>query len=256
MAVRAHDFLWGIRGSVRDRRSGTFRRHYERGILDVLAACERSGAPFWFTEGTLIGLLRHGRNDVPELANPTDDDVDVMVETGAHEAWLEVSEGVRRDLLSRGWSDSAPWGSRLSTSRSPGARQDKLKLRLLDPGNPRVWTHVDFHSYLLRPGASFAESHGTPDEYPFEHWAGRMPVTLIHPMRQCACHGRTAPCVRDPIAVLRGWHGAEYARSDLAFPPGKLTPGQRASIEASIRELDARDMASFAPLLVPKDVAQ
>ena len=78
-----------------------FRDLYERAINDVLDALDVVGVTDWLTEGTLIGLLRYGRNDNPATRRSVDHDVDVMV---------EVVSPVERDRLAvelsghrRGW---------------------------------------------------------------------------------------------------------------------------------------------------------
>jgi hypothetical protein len=220
-------------------RSPVFRALYARAVRDVVEACEASGAPFWFTEGTLIWMLRYGCNEARELRDLVDDDVDVMFETASHEEWIARSDEVWARLRERGWSRR----TRRSTSSRPGARPDKMQVWLHGPGLHRV--HADVHSYLRDASAGVAVSHGDAQSYPFQRWGGRLPLDFIHPLATALCYGRPVPCANRPLELLEGWNGGEYSRHCIAVPLFPLSGAQAREIRDAALELDARGHRSM-----------
>ena len=159
---------------------------------EVLDALEALGSTFWLTEGTLIGLLRHGRNDSAATGRVVDHDVDVMIEMDGQEDWESIARTVRRFLEERGWS-RATLGS---TSRATGARADRLRIWRRGRGFAR--TKCDIHSYVADRGREIALSHGDADSYPFQRWGGFLPLALVELLRRCRCYERTAPVSKRP----------------------------------------------------------
>lgn len=227
----------GLGAAYRWNRERRFGDLFRIAILDVCDVMEAVGATYWFTEGTLIALLRYGKNE-PEV----DDDIDIMVEARDHEHWLQIAEAVRRGLAARGWT----WGKIYPTYHKPGARADKMQCHFTKYG---CRTHLDLHSYFLDKEKKAVFSHGTGDSYPFQFWGGYCPETLIYPLAKCLCYGRSVPCPNRPLDILRGWHGGEYKDSNLAYPPGKVSDEMRELIEARAKELDAQGFHSMLPEL-------
>jgi hypothetical protein len=119
----------------RGLRSVAFRDLYERAINDVLRALDIVEVTYWVTEGTLIGLLRYGRNDHPATRRSVDHDVDVMVEVASPAEWERVAVELSHHLGAAGWSDF----QMMTTSLDAAGRRDKLRgwlrgTRFLGPG--------------------------------------------------------------------------------------------------------------------------
>lgn len=212
-------------------RSPAFRELYARAVRDVVEACEQAGATFWFTEGTLIWMLRYGRNETQALRDVVDDDVDLMIETASHAEWIARSEELWSRLRERGWRRR----TRSSTSKARGARPDKMQVWLRGRRLHRL--NADIHSYLRDLSAGVAVSHGDAHSYPFQHWGGRLPLELIHPLATALCYGRPVPCPNRPLELLEGWNGGEYAGHCVAVPLFPLTLAEARELRTSALEL-------------------
>ncbi len=243
-----YELSWSVRSWFQDNNAPAFQAHYQRACADVLAACAAADLTVFAIEGTLIGLLRYGRNGLPGVQPWVDDDVDLMSVTATPDEWITKSAAVRTTLLARGWTDSMRRTSWMSTADQPGTRTDKLKLRLFS-GHPRIWTHLDLHNCVSPPDGTHLISHDLPDAYPFQTWQGRLPRDLVFPLRQARCYAQTAPVPQQPLTILRGWNGGEYAQGNLLYPRQPLDPAQRQAVIDSVRALDAAGHASFAELL-------
>jgi hypothetical protein len=220
-------------------RSPAFRALYARAMRDVVESCEAAGATFWFTEGTLIWMLRYGRNDPSGIRDVVDDDVDLMIETATHEEWLARSEELWARLRERGWRHR----TRSSTSRARGARPDKMQVWLRGPRLHRL--NADVHSYLRDEAAGVAISHGDAHSYPFQRWGGRLPLGLVHPLAAALCYGRPVPCPNRPLELLEGWNGGEYAGHCVAVPLFPLTRAAARELRDSAAALAGRGFRSM-----------
>jgi hypothetical protein len=220
-------------------RTAAFRRLYEAAIHDVLEVLESVGAPYWVTEGTLIELLRYGRNHPPETGRAVDHDVDAMVEVRAPEAWPPLATAIGSELAVRGWIVE-PLGS---TSSQAGARRDRL--RAWRRGDRWTCTRCDLHGYVAEPSRGIAWSHAEAVSYPFQHWGGFVPLEMIHPLGMCRCYERTASVPHRPVELLQGWNDQEYARPCIALPRRRAGPRERALVVDYAERLDAMGFQSF-----------
>jgi hypothetical protein len=220
-------------------RSAAFKTLYQASIMDVVDVCEEVGSPYWFTEGTLIGLLRYGANCHESREQSVDDDIDVMVEVQDQEAWIKTKKLLIAGLEKRGWGG---FYERTTSSAKKG-RIDKMQMWKRAGRN--IVTHVDFHSYFANK--KFAHSHAEPNSYPFQHWGDKLPISMLYPIKKCLCYGREVPCPNDAISILKGWNGGEYEDSNLAFPLEKVTEQERQAIIQKAKELDKKGYASMMP---------
>lgn len=212
---------------------------YEQAIKTVLAALERHQATYWVTEGTLIGLLRYGRNDHIATGRTVDHDVDIMVEVSSLAEWENLSFTLSRDLASAGWRNF-----RLMTTAPeiPG-RRDKLQGWLRGARYSR--TRCDIHSYIVDVARTVGISHDVPWCYPFQRWNGRLPLELVHPLGTVRCYDRAAPAPRRALEVLRDWNDGEYDHDCLALPRRHLRRGEVSAIVAIANQLDANGFLSM-----------
>jgi hypothetical protein len=212
---------------------------YERAIHDVLEILDVLALTYWVTEGTLIELLRFGRNHPPESGRYVDHDVDAMIELDRLDDWLPVAAQIATMLSRRGWIPEPL----LSTASNSGARRDWLRCWL----RGRRWTvtRCDLHSYVADRASGIAWVHEDGVGYPFQRWGGAVPLDLIHPMGRCLCYERTAPAPCRPVDLLRDWNDGEYERPCLALPRRRATARETALIVDYSRRLDALGVQSF-----------
>lgn len=230
--------LWIKMRLHRRMKSLDFKRLYEESIRDIVEVCEELKVVYWFTEGTLIGLLRYGANHHESRELSVDDDIDVMIEVANHEDWIRVKEQIRHVLEQKGWTNVYE----RTTSSSKKGRVDKIQLWMYKFGS---FTHVDFHSYFVDPQKEVAFSHKEPNSYPFQYWQGNLPVEFIHPFKRASCYGLVVPCPNKAVELLKGWNGGEYLDSCLAFPPGKTSAEERKIISDCSDDLEKNGFASM-----------
>jgi hypothetical protein len=228
----------------RGLRSVAFRDLYERAINDVLRALDIVEVTYWVTEGTLIGLLRYGRNDHPATRRSVDHDVDVMVEVASPAEWERVAVELSHHLGAAGWSDF----QMMTTSLDAAGRRDKLRGWLRGTRFSR--TRCDIHSYVVDEERFVAISHDRGVCYPFQRWSGRLPLSLVHPLGRVRCYQRAAPAPRRPFEILRGWNDGEYDHECLALPRRRLGLEEISTIIAITHELDADGFLSMKDELV------
>lgn len=219
-------------------RSANFKKLYEASIKDVIEVCKEVGVTYWFTEGTLIGLLRYGSNTHESRERSIDDDIDLMIEATDQEDWIKTKKRLIVGLEARGWGGLYE----RTTSSSKSGRIDKMQLWRYAFDSK---THVDFHSYFVTEDYAF--SHEEPNSYPFQYWDGKLPISMLYPMKKCLCYGQEVPCPNDPINLLKGWNGGEYEDSNIAFPLGKVTEEARTAIIEMAEALDQKGYASMKP---------
>lgn len=245
-----HDsFIWTAQSWLRDKKSATFIHHHNAAMKEVLNACAELKLNFWAIEGTLIALLRYGHLGKSGENPSIDDDIDLMVAHESHEAWTTAALGLRETLLRQGWEDAFRAGPLLSTSDTPGARRDKLKLRKFSAKSRRIWTHLDLHSGIISNCRNYLISHDTTHDYPFQQWNGRLPWDWISPLRTARFNDQTCPVPQRSIEILAGWNNGEYDEKTLLYPLRPLGVEERRHIDRSVTELDQAGYASFASLL-------
>jgi hypothetical protein len=197
-------------------RSAAFKRLYEEAILEALGVLDGASRIYWVAEGTLIALLRFGRNGHPRRGRVVDEDIDVMIEVSGQDEWVDVAAGLRDRLRTVGWYGA----EMLSTAPEIGGRLDLLRCWRRGHG---ALTRLDVHSYWVDVAAATATVHGAPSAFPFQTWGGAMPIGLIHPLRSVRCYTRAAPCPNRPTEVLRGWNDGEYGVT-VAVPARGASP--------------------------------
>ncbi|CAN0073038.1 unnamed protein product, partial [Chrysoparadoxa australica] len=163
-------------------------------IREVVNVCEEQKVTYWFTEGTLIGLLRYGANHHESHIQSIDEDIDLMIEVKNQDEWLSIKKKLIQGLEQRGWGGLYE----RTTSSSKKGRIDKMQMWKYDK---RTHTHVDFHSYFT--DQEFAYSHKEPDSYPFQYWGGKLSLEKIYPMKKCLCYGREVPCPIKAVEILK-----------------------------------------------------
>lgn len=209
---------------------------YPLAIAEVVEACEKVGVTYWFTEGTLIGLLRYGAVSHPSREDAVDDDIDIMIEVENHEEWLVVKNKLKSELEYFGWGKLYE----RTTSSSKKGRVDKMQLW---KSTNKTNIHVDLHSYFVNETHAF--SHEEPNSYPFQYWDGKLPISMLYPMKKCLCYEQVVPCPNNPISILKGWNAGEYIDSNLAFPIGKISEEERLIILECSEKLSAKGYASM-----------
>jgi hypothetical protein len=212
---------------------------YERAIKTVLDALDRREATYWVTEGTLIGLLRYGRNDHLATGRTVDHDVDIMVELSSLAEWDDLSDTLSHDLAEAGWRDFRM----MTTAPHIPGRRDKLQGWLRGARCAR--TRCDIHSYVVDEGRTVGISHDSGRCYPFQRWDGRLPLHLVHPLGTVRCYDRAAPAPRRPFEILRDWNDREYDHNCLALPRRRIHSGEVSTIVAIANELDASGFLSM-----------
>src|SRR5262249_20962311 len=223
----------------RSLRSTAFKTVYEAAIHEVLDVLDSIGRPYWMCEGTLIALLRYGRNDPSPRSPSVDHDVDAMVEVDSRDDWRRIAAEIGGRLEGRGW-----YGTTVSsTSERPGARLDKI--RCWRRGKHWARTRCDIHSYFVDSTRAVVTSHDDPQSYPFQRWNGAMPLDLVYPLRVAQCYSSVAPAPNRALEILRDWNDGEYGARCLAVPRRRLRRSELDDIVRHARRLDAAGFASM-----------
>lgn len=223
-----------------------FAALYERAVHEVVDVFEGLDRPWWLTEGCLIWQLRYGRNFPPDIDDPVDDDIDVMVECQSEDDWRALYDDLASALRSRGWCHVV----RAKTWLSEHARWDKL--RAIRRGPDGLKLHVDVHSYFRCPERDALSVHGVSEAFPFQVWHGFLPAELVYPLARGRCYGRDIPCPHRPLALLTGWNGGEYGEAPLAIPLRPITSAEQHTITRYTSELAQAGYASMANSSEPR----
>ena len=170
----------------------------------------------WPHKGTLIALLRYGRiiGDLGDgIEDQVDYDLDWMVEGDSEEKWFLLVMLLTDRLIGSGWLGCYFRAHQMGVGEIWGILPLGYTVLTCVP-DESSGIEVDVQ-FLMRDGSELRSLRNE-----LKAWDGRLPVDLVHPLRQCSAYSITVTCPAKFEELLAHWVGGEYRTSEwcLALP--------------------------------------
>jgi len=205
-----------------------FRHSYNSLAKKLFNTLNEERLEWWPAEGTLIGILRYGKNfeNLPDFGPiGTDTDIDIFVRADTDDEWLNICTKVVEALQNVCFTHSSTSGTNVLNK----CCIETDKFLILDHYPYFEKLHIDMHRYIVNEENNTASctTHYTENSYPFQKWGGAVPYRgMIVSNDGYLVNGRfediIVPCAYDSIGLLSQWNRAEYEPSTLRLPIGGM----------------------------------
>lgn len=202
---------------------------YNQAAKELYTSLNDMGVEWWPTEGTLIGILRWGKNfgKLDDGVIASDTDIDVMVRVKDQDQW----ESIKTELVTR-FSNKTLW--RGCKNYKINGINAKFTCYTHYSFGWKCWkntdVHTDIHCYMVDEelNKAYLDKKCLNGEckkiYPFQNWGGTAPyrgliVNNQGKLAKARFMNMDVPCPFYYIEILKNWNGNEYGNgNDLYLP--------------------------------------